>query len=97
MSLDCPACGKASQADPVCSRCGSDLSRLRAVAQSAALALREGRNALEQTDWKTALACASRSWALCHSRESARLAFLSAAALRQTARALEWRQRCETE
>jgi hypothetical protein len=93
MALVCPACNKAGQADAACSRCGCDLSRLHAIAEAAAAQLAAARAALRQRDWPGARVRAEQSWSLCHTRESARVAFLAAAAAGETARALIWRDR----
>jgi len=39
MAISCPACNKTNQADTACSRCGCDLTRLRAIVAGAAAAM----------------------------------------------------------
>jgi hypothetical protein len=90
MLVTCPACNKGDQIVPVCARCGCDLSALRTVLAAAAVCRADARAALEACDWDQALACAERAWHLHHTPETARLAFLAAAALAQTPHALHW-------
>jgi hypothetical protein len=92
VTITCPACGKAGQTGANCARCGCDLTRLHATVEAAAAALAEARASLRATDWEAALTWAERSWQLCHSTEAARLAFLAAGALGETASALAWRE-----
>lgn len=93
MSLTCPACNKAAQAEAACVRCGCDLSRLRAVLVAAASRLDAARVSLAARDWPGALADAQRSWRLHHTPEAARVAFCAAAAAGDTARAIAWHER----
>jgi hypothetical protein len=90
MSATCPACNKSDQTAPTCSRCGCDLSALHAVLEAATAYLADARAAIEDCDWQHALASAERAWQLRHAPPAARLAFLAAAALGQTPRALHW-------
>jgi hypothetical protein len=93
VAITCPACSKSNQTQTVCGRCGCDLSRLWQVSEAAAAALAQARAALRAADWSDALAKAEDSWNLCHSVESARLAFLAAGALREAASAMTWHAR----
>ena len=93
MALTCPACNKGEQKAAVCARCGCDLSALHAVIEAAAACMAEACHALESRAWGQALICAERAWQLRNAKEAAQLAFLAAAALGQTSRALRWRDR----
>lgn len=77
----------------MCQRCGCVLSRLHEIAAAAGARLLAARRSLANGDWPDALRQAGRSWRLCHSAESARLAFVAAAAVGETACALRWRER----
>ncbi len=93
MAITCPACSKTGQTESACQRCGCDLSRLHAIVTRATSRLQAARASLEKRDWTRALIHAEQSWRLCHTIESAQMAFLSAAAGGETALALVWRQR----
>jgi hypothetical protein len=93
MEITCPACNKGGQTEPVCSRCGCDLTGLRAVADAASGAALAACAALCRTDWSEALNQARISWELLHASDAARIAFLAAAASGDTAAALRWRRR----
>ena len=93
MTLVCPACNKANQAAAACERCGCELSRLHEIANAAESRLAAATTALATRDWPGALAEAERSWRLLRCGESARVAFLAAAAAGEGARALRWRDR----
>jgi hypothetical protein len=93
MPIVCPACNKSNVTEPGCPRCGCDLSVLHQIAAAAGTRLGAARAALAIRDWPGALAEAGRSWALVHSRESARMAFLAAAAAGDSAQALRWHER----
>lgn len=93
MPIVCPACNKANQTEAACQRCGCDLARLHEIGDAAAACLGGATAALAERDWSAAHAAAGRSWRLRHTAESARIAFLAAAALGDTARALRWRDR----
>ena len=93
MPIVCPACNKANQTEAACQRCGCDLARLHGLADAAAACLDGATAALADGDWPAALTAAGRSWRLRHTAESARVAFLAAAATGETARALRWRER----
>ena len=95
MNITCPACGKTGQTAATCQRCACDLSRLQALAQAAGSHLRAARLAVEQRNYPSGLARAEQSWRLCSTFESARLAFLAAAADGDTDRALLWRRRVQ--
>jgi len=88
--LKCPACGKLSPTEAMCTRCGCDLARLRAVIAAAQGALAEGRVSLQIGDWAGALSWSEKSWRLLHSAEAARLAFLAAGAMGDTRTAASW-------
>jgi hypothetical protein len=66
---------------------------LHATVESAARQLFAAVASLKSCEWVQARAQAECSWALYHSAASARLAFLAAAALGDTAQALRWRHR----
>jgi hypothetical protein len=91
--LICPACNKPGQAGPACQRCGCDLAALRSVRRAAETCLARARGFLRDRHWDDALGEAESSWALYHSPEAARMAFVLAAALRDTESALRWYQR----
>jgi hypothetical protein len=91
--LTCPACNKAAQSSTSCTRCGCDLSQLRAVASAAALRLAEARRALADRKWTAALSEAEVSWRLRHTAESARTAFLAATAAADSPQAIAWHRR----
>ena len=93
MPLTCPACNKTGQTEAACARCGCDLSRLHAVLEAAVSRLGVARAALVARDWPGALAQAERSWRLCHTVESARVAFLAAAGAGDAACAVTWHRR----
>ena len=93
MPIICPACNKGNQSGPACQRCGCDLAPLHEIGQAAAAFLEGATDALADGDWPAALTAAGRSWRLRHTTESARIAFLAAAAVGDTARALRWRDR----
>ena len=97
MAITCPACNKANQTTAACARCGCDLSSLQAVVAAATAHLGDALSALRSGDWSAALAGAEASWQLCHSTDAARLGFLAASALRQTAEALHWHERSHGE
>jgi len=92
MPLKCPACGKLIDTDEndCCQRCGCDLSRLAQVVQAARGRILAATQKAQAGDWRQALCHAEQSWSLRHSETAARLAFLAAAALGETARALRW-------
>jgi hypothetical protein len=96
MEVTCPACNKGGQTQTACARCGCDLTGLRTVAEAASAAMSAARAALRRTDWSGALDQAEASWQLLHQPNAARLAFLAAAVLRDTAAALRWRRRAST-
>jgi len=91
--IACPACNKANQTEAACQRCGCDLARLHEIRAAAVACLGGATAALADGDWTAALSAAARSWRLRHTAESARIAFLAAAAAGDTARTLHWRQR----
>ena len=93
MPIVCPACNKPNQADAACQRCGCDLARLHEVGAAAAASLGDATSALVDCNWPVAFAAAVRSWRLRHTMESARIAFLAAAASGDTAQALRWHRR----
>jgi hypothetical protein len=93
MPLTCPACNKPGQTEAACARCGCDLSRLHTVLEAAASRLSAARAALEVCDWPGARAQAERSWRLCHTVASARVAFLAAAGAGDVAGAATWHRR----
>lgn len=93
MPIVCPACNKANQNEAACQRCGCDLARLHEIGEAAAACLGGATAALADGDGSAALLAAGRSWRLRHTAESARLAFLAAVAIGDTARALRWRDR----
>ena len=93
MPITCPACNKASQSGAACQRCGCDLARLHEIVAAATTHLAGAAAALAARAWSAALAAAGRSWRLRHTAESARIAFLAAAATGDTARAMRWRDR----
>ena len=95
MGITCPACNKPNQTGAVCARCGCDLSPLQTIVAAAAAGLSEAREALHAGDWPIAHQRARQSWGLCHSVEAARVAFLAAAALGQTAEAVNWQERAQ--
>lgn len=93
MNVTCPACNKPGQTEPACPRCGCDLSQLHAILRTATARLADAQTALTRHDCQGALARSEHSWLLLHSAQSAQLAFLAAAALGDTPRALAWRRR----
>ncbi len=93
MAIACPACNKAGQTEAACQRCGCDLSPLHEIVDAAATRLAGATAALANRDWSGAQADAERSWQLVHTGESARLAWVAAAAHGDTAGALRWRER----
>ena len=93
MPIACPACNKANQTEAACQRCGCDLARLHEIRAAAVACLGGATAALTHCDWPAALSAAAHSWRLRHTVESARIAFLAAAAAGDAARALRWRQR----
>jgi hypothetical protein len=97
MEITCPACNKDGQTEAACSRCGCDLTALRAVVNAAAAAMLAARATLGRTDWSEALDQAQISWQLLHTANAARIAFFAAAALGDTPAALLWRQRTAKE
>lgn len=92
MPLKCPACGKLIDVEEnaCCQRCGCDLSRLAQVVQAARSQVRAAAQQVQAGDWRQTLRHAEQSWSLRHSETAARLAFLAAAALGETARAVRW-------
>jgi uncharacterized protein (DUF983 family) len=93
MEITCPACNKGGQTEAACSRCGCDLTRLRAVVNAASATVSAARAALGRAAWSEALDQAQTSWQLLHTANAARVAFLAAAVLGDIAVALRWRQR----
>jgi hypothetical protein len=77
MELQCPNCAKITTASE-CPRCGSDLSRLFALQQTAADEIRLAAALLRAARSATAYSHATRSWERRHSPEAAKLAFLAA-------------------
>lgn len=67
--------------------------QLHEIVAVAATHLEGAAAALANRDWSVALTAAGCSWRLRHTAESARIAFLAAAASGDTARALRWRER----
>lgn len=107
VTLACPACGKTdalpdwpprtgdSAGLAACDRCGCDLSRLRAIRQTADALLRAAKRSLERRDWEGGLSNATRSWDLAHTADGARVASLAAAALGDAAALERWRRRTD--
>ncbi|MSU62587.1 MAG: hypothetical protein EXS31_09345 [Pedosphaera sp.] len=93
MPINCPACGKKNETADACSRCSSDLTRLRAVRLAAAAHLAKAYARLTERTWAAALSHAGRSWELLHTPQSARLACLAAAALGDAGGVKQWRRR----
>lgn len=93
MPIVCPACNKPNLLEPACPRCGCDLSVLHKIAAAAGARLAAARAALASRDWSGALTEAGRSWDLVHTRKSARMGVLAAAAAGDSAQALRWRER----
>lgn len=98
MEVACPACGKTNdlRTAAACSRCACDLTALAAIIGGAVWHLKAAAREFRGKEWRTALAHAERSWALCHSPRSAQLACLAALALREGGEALRWRRRAAT-
>ena len=94
MRLECPACGKTNETESgaACSRCGCDLGRLDKVRQAALWRRRAAAQALRERRWADAMRHAEIGWSLRHTAPAARLAFLAAAALGDTRRAVHWQQ-----
>lgn len=101
MQLTCPACRKRNESvkdtNPACSRCGCDLSRLRAVQLAAAQARHTAALALRLGRWADALDHAERAWRLFHHPHAAQLAALASGALGDTGTVLLWRHRTRLE
>ena len=97
MALRCPACGKqnSDEAATACARCGADLAELEAILDYAAWHLIESSAQFRARDWETAFWHAEQSWKLRHSDAAARMAFLAAAAVGDTASALQWLPRAQ--
>ena len=91
MPITCPACNKAGQTDAACQRCGCELTHLHEIVAAAATRLARAHAALTNRDWSGALADAEGSWDLLHTAESARLAWVAAAAVGDTPGALRGR------
>jgi hypothetical protein len=101
MQITCPACSKKNEfsegfdaADRLCVRCGCDLSMLESILHAARQHLSLAKLELEQGNWTGALALAERSWGLKQTPDSARVAFLAAAALAQKETLSKWRRSC---
>lgn len=92
MQLDCPACGKTNDSsnDANCLRCGCDLAKLAEILQATLAHLAASVQALQDRQWPEALRHAELGWSLRNSPAAARLAFLAAAALGDTPRAVRW-------
>jgi hypothetical protein len=92
MLIECPVCKKENEAcgDPMCLRCGSDLSPLQSVLQAATWHLAMAAERLRGQDWQEAFNHADRSWKLRHSDAAARLAFLASSALGDSRLAARW-------
>lgn len=95
MEIQCPACRKLNQVtrDSDCQRCGCDLSRLWETRQAASWRLDNALRHLRERAWADARAQAEQSWALRHSSESAQIACLTSAALRDLAKFRQWQRR----
>lgn len=93
--MHCPACGKKNieDTDAECARCGCDLSGMQTLLRCAARRLSAAARGIRECGWPAALAEAEQSWRLRHSSDAARLAFVAAAALGDTRRAILWRAR----
>jgi hypothetical protein len=98
MQITCPACSKINELSPdseaagLCVRCGCDLAMLGIILRAANWNLSLAKLELEQGNWTEALALAEYSWGLKQTKESARVAFLAAAALGQTGSIVKWRR-----
>lgn len=92
MEILCPSCNKANTTE-LCQRCGCDLSQLMACAESARLALETAVRALSEDSAQTANEAAVKSWDLRHTKEAARLAFISSLAMGDPDTAVEWLRR----
>lgn len=95
MAIACPACNKPGQTAATCVRCGCDLTALHTIVEAAASQLEQAGAAFRRGDWRAALAGAEDSWRLYRTTESARMAFLAAAALAETAQAFVWHERSQ--
>ncbi|OPY58334.1 MAG: hypothetical protein A4E57_04863 [Syntrophorhabdaceae bacterium PtaU1.Bin034] len=90
MEIACPACKKKSNGGAMCERCGCEIGILERIALAAGEELRAGRKSLINGNAPDALRYAERSWLLKKSPEAARLAFLSALAVRRFECAAKW-------
>lgn len=95
MQVQCPSCAKLA-ATPECPRCGSELSPLFALQQTAKDEIQRGAALLRQGHPASAGALASRSWERRHSPDAARLAFLAAIGTGDFEAATYWHPRGQT-
>ncbi len=90
MTISCPACGKKSEDERECPRCGCELSILEMISRAAARELFEGREYFLAGDMPSAIHHAGKSWYLKKSPEAARLAFLAALSARDSQQVERW-------
>ena len=95
MQLQCPSCAKLATT-PECPRCGSDLSSLFALQQTAKDEIHRGAALLLEGHPASAGALASRSWERRQSPEAAKLAFLAALGTGDFEAATFWHPRGQT-
>jgi hypothetical protein len=89
--IECPVCKKENEeGDPVCLRCGSDLTALQAVLKAATWHLAMAAEQLKDLNYHEAYTNAERSWTLRRSGVAARLAFLAASASGDSLSADRW-------
>lgn len=99
MEIKCPSCRKTNKDSDMeglsrqCKRCGGDLSKLFTILEIAEYKLSEAKSFLFKKDAHSALINAEESWKLKHSAGAARLAFLSAVAIKNYSRACAWHLR----
>jgi hypothetical protein len=89
VELKCPSCAKLTT-EPECPRCGSDLSLLLTIRDTAADDLTRAAMLLRQGHSASALTFACQSWEKIHSRDAAKLAFIAALGTGDFASASYW-------
>lgn len=95
MELKCPSCAKLT-AEQECPRCGSDLSQLFAVRDTAAEDLSRAALLLRQGHPASAYTFANQSWEKIHSREAAKLAFVASLGAGDFASASFWHAQAQS-
>lgn len=90
MAIRCPTCKKSNSDGTLCQRCGTDLNTLAAIHSASQNYMERSRQYIILGKGNEALNCAQRAWELEHTRQAAKLAFLSCLLLEYFDKATQW-------